>query len=105
MAATIFCRGKPSVFASRASPLSRLKSSFRQPTSPVAVHRSQTMKSIRSPSGPMTDSNVRKLVSKLGKVANLPFPVHPHMLRHACGYRLANEGHETRALQAYLGPK
>ena len=31
--------------------------------------------------------------------------VHPHMLRHACGYALANRGHDTRALQAYLGHK
>ena len=31
--------------------------------------------------------------------------VHPHMLRHACGYALANQGHDTRALQAYLGHK
>jgi site-specific recombinase XerD len=29
--------------------------------------------------------------------------VHAHMLRHACGYALANAGHDTRALQAYLG--
>jgi integrase len=28
---------------------------------------------------------------------------HPHMLRHACGYALANKGHDTRALRAYLG--
>ena len=25
------------------------------------------------------------------------------MLRHACGYKLANDGHDTRAIQAYLG--
>jgi site-specific recombinase XerD len=31
--------------------------------------------------------------------------VHPHVLRHACGYALANRGHDTRALQAYLGHK
>ena len=30
-------------------------------------------------------------------------PADPHMLRHACGYALANKGHDTRALQAYLG--
>jgi integrase len=30
---------------------------------------------------------------------------YPHMLRHACGYALANKGHDTRALQAYLGHK
>ncbi len=28
---------------------------------------------------------------------------HPHMLRHACGYAHDNKGHDTRALQAYLG--
>ena len=35
--------------------------------------------------------------------ARLGFKAHPHMLRHACGYALANKGHDTRALQAYLG--
>ena len=55
--------------------------------------------------GPMTSSNVRKLVTKAGQTAALPFPVHPHMLRHACGYKLANDGHDTRALQHYLGHK
>jgi len=30
---------------------------------------------------------------------------HPHMLRHACEFALANKGHDTRALQAYLGHK
>jgi type 1 fimbriae regulatory protein FimE len=53
--------------------------------------------------GPLTTSAVRKLVARAGVVAGLPFPVHPHMLRHACGYKLANEGHDTRALQHYLG--
>jgi integrase len=33
------------------------------------------------------------------------FPVHPHMLRHATGYKLANDGHDTRAIQQYLGHK
>jgi type 1 fimbriae regulatory protein FimB/type 1 fimbriae regulatory protein FimE len=53
--------------------------------------------------GPMTSSNVRKLVTRAGQAAGLPFPVHPHMLRHACGFKLANDGHDTRALQHYLG--
>jgi site-specific recombinase XerD len=35
----------------------------------------------------------------------MPFPIHPHMLRHDCGYALANAGHDTRALQAWLGHK
>ena len=40
-----------------------------------------------------------------GEAAELPFPIHPHMLRHACGFKLANDGHDTRALQHYLGHK
>ena len=55
--------------------------------------------------GPMTASNVRKMVTRAGETAELGFPVHPHMLRHACGYKLANDGHDTRALQHYLGHK
>jgi type 1 fimbriae regulatory protein FimB/type 1 fimbriae regulatory protein FimE len=42
---------------------------------------------------------------RLGKAARMPFPLHPHMLWHACGYKLANDGHDTRALQHYLGHK
>jgi site-specific recombinase XerD len=44
------------------------------------------------------------LVAELGRDAN-PFVLHPHMLRHACGFALASKGHDTRALQAYLGHK
>ena len=53
--------------------------------------------------GPLTASSVRKIVARAGKKARIPFPVHPHMLRHACGYKLANDGHDTRAIQHYLG--
>ena len=54
----------------------------------------------------MTASNVRKLVARSGSAAKIPSPpVHPHMLRHACGFRLANEDHDTRSLQHYLGHK
>ena len=52
--------------------------------------------------GPLTASTVRKMVARAGREAKLPFPVHPHMLRHACGYKLANDGHDTRAIQHYL---
>lgn len=51
----------------------------------------------------ITDSSVRKIVARAGDAAHLGFPVHPHMLRHACGFKLANEGHDTRAIQHYLG--
>ncbi len=53
--------------------------------------------------GPLTDSAVRKIVARAGEAAKLGVPVHPHMLRHACGYKLANDGHDTRAIQHYLG--
>ena len=53
--------------------------------------------------GPLTTDTLRKLVQRAGQTARLPFPVHPHMLRHACGFKLANEGHDTRAIQQYLG--
>jgi type 1 fimbriae regulatory protein FimE len=53
--------------------------------------------------GPMTTATVRKIVARAGCAASLPFSVHPHMLRHATGYKLANDGHDTRAIQHYLG--
>jgi integrase len=46
-----------------------------------------------------------KMIARAGREAGFKFGVHPHMLRHACGYALANRGHDTRALQAYLGHK
>jgi type 1 fimbriae regulatory protein FimE len=55
--------------------------------------------------GPMTASNVRKMIARIGLAAKIPFPVHPHQLRHATGYKLANEGQDTRAIQLYLGHK
>jgi site-specific recombinase XerD len=55
--------------------------------------------------GPMTGKGFNTLFGRIGERAGMPFPVHPHMLRHATGYALANAGHDTRALQAYLGHK
>jgi integrase len=54
---------------------------------------------------PFTTAGFRKLVARLGVAAKFDFPVHPHMLRHACGFALANKGVDTRSLQAYLGHK
>jgi len=53
----------------------------------------------------MTASNFRKLLARAGKTAGFTFPVHPHMLRHATGYKLANDAQDTRAIQQYLGHK
>ena len=54
---------------------------------------------------PMTDSNFRKMVARAGIVAKLDIPIHPHMLRHATGFKLANEGRDTRSIQHYMGHK
>jgi integrase len=54
---------------------------------------------------PMGPAGFRRMITRLGKTAKMPFSVHPHMLRHACGFKLANDGHDTRALQHYLGHK
>lgn len=43
------------------------------------------------------------LIQRYGKQANLGIDVHPHMLRHACGFELANKGMDTRLIQDYLG--
>jgi site-specific recombinase XerD len=42
-------------------------------------------------------------VERAGEAAGFAFKAHAHMLRHACGFALANAGHDTRSLQAYLG--
>jgi integrase len=52
---------------------------------------------------PFATAGFARMVERAGTVAKLGFKIHPHMLRHACGYALANRGHDTRALQAYLG--
>ncbi len=54
---------------------------------------------------PFTTAGFARMVERAGTEAKFGFKAHPHMLRHACGYALANKGHDTRALQAYLGHK
>ena len=52
---------------------------------------------------PFGTAGFARMVERAGSEAKLAFKAHPHMLRHTCGYVLANKGHDTRALQAYLG--
>jgi integrase len=52
---------------------------------------------------PFGTAGFARIVERAGIEAKFGFKAHPHMLRHACGYALANRGHDTRALQAYLG--
>jgi site-specific recombinase XerD len=53
---------------------------------------------------PLSRSVVCKMVNTFAEDAGLSeLNVHPHMLRHACGYDLANRGADTRLIQDYLG--
>ena len=54
---------------------------------------------------PFTTEGFARLLQRAAKVAGITIKTHPHMLRHACGYKLANDGVDTRALQSYLGHK
>ena len=51
----------------------------------------------------MTRLGFHHLIQRLGKAAGMAIAVHPHMLRHATGFKLANDGHDTRSLQHYMG--
>lgn len=53
--------------------------------------------------GPLDTRTVRHIVKRAGDEAGFTFPVHPHMLRHAKGFQLAQKGIDTRAIQGYLG--
>ena len=53
----------------------------------------------------MTPKSFHALLGRIGARAKMPFPIHPHMLRHGCGYALANAGHDTRSLQPGSGKR
>lgn len=52
---------------------------------------------------PIKNNTVNDMFKLMGKHAGLAFPTHPHMLRHACGFYLANKGVDLRSIQMYLG--
>jgi integrase len=52
---------------------------------------------------PLSAPGFSRMVERAAAAAGLGIKAHAHMLRHACGYKLANDGIDTRALQAYLG--
>jgi len=54
---------------------------------------------------PFTTAGFRKMFTRLGVAAGIGFPVNCHALRHGCGFTLANDGVDTRAIQDYLGHK
>ena len=90
-------RGMPSVHPIAGEELRALRRLKRE----SAAHSDFVFVSERK--APFSTAGFARLVERAGKEAGLGFKVHPHMLRHACGYKLANDGHDTRALQQYLG--
>ena len=52
---------------------------------------------------PLSVAGYQRMVARAGEAARFGFLVHSHMLRHGCGYKLANDGQDTRAIQHYLG--
>jgi integrase len=52
---------------------------------------------------PLSVAGYQRMVARAGEAAGFPFLIHSHMLRHSCGYKLANDGRDTRAIQHYLG--
>ncbi len=55
--------------------------------------------------GPLAPRTIHAIIALAGEEAKLPFPIHPHMLRHSKGFQLAGRGEDTRAIQAYMGHK
>jgi integrase len=92
-------KGSPSTHPIRGEELRALRRLAREqdPKSPFVF--------ISERGAPFTTAGFARMVERAGEAADLGFKVHPHMLRHACGFALANKGHDTRALQAYLGHK
>jgi integrase len=52
---------------------------------------------------PLSVAGYQRMVARAGAAADFPFLIHSHMLRHSTGYKLANDGQDTRAIQHYLG--
>lgn len=52
---------------------------------------------------PITTRTIHYIVARAGEEAGFDFSIHPHMLRHSTGFYLANNGHDTRAIQSYFG--
>jgi integrase len=53
--------------------------------------------------GPMTPKAFHALFGRIGARAKMHFPIHPHMLRHGCGYALANAGHDKSTCGRFRG--
>jgi integrase len=85
--------GTPSTHPLTGSELRALRRLQRETSSPFVF--------VSERGSPFTVSGFRRMIERAA--SGLEIKVHPHMLRHACGFKLANDGVDTRALQAYLG--
>jgi type 1 fimbriae regulatory protein FimB/type 1 fimbriae regulatory protein FimE len=101
-AATLHVRraknGKPAAHPVRGDELRALRELHRQFPDSAFVFATER-------GGPFTPDAANRLIKRIGERAGFPFQVHCHMLRHACGYALANAGHDTRRIQDWLGHK
>jgi integrase len=88
--------GKPSVHPLRGDEIRALRELRRQFPDSGFVFATER-------GGPFTSDAVNRLIERIGERAGMPFQVHAQMLRHGCGYALANAGHDTRAIQDWLG--
>jgi integrase len=88
--------GMPSVHPLDGATLRALRQLYRETGDTIYVFVSER-------GGPMAREAFQRLVERAGRAAKIGFAVHPHMLRHACGYRLANEGKDAFAIQGWLG--
>lgn len=88
------------------------KKNGKDATHPVSRDVLQALKKIEDKNGFIFKSSrqpflseraIHRIVAEAGEAAGFPFSIHPHMLRHACGYGLANNGCDTRTIQGYLG--
>ena len=89
--------GKPSTHPIRGDELRELRKLHKAATGPFVFATER--------GGPFTTDSFNWLVKRTGQKAKLPFQGHAHMLRHAAGYKLAGDGHDTRSIQDYLGHK
>src|SRR6516165_8930278 len=91
-------QGVPSTHPIRGDELRALRSLKKEQSKSAFVFTSER-------DAPFTAAGFARMIERAGHEAKFGFKAHPHMLRHACGYTLANKGVDTRALQAFLGHK